>query len=135
MSEQKCAICGTPFEAYRNRKYCSKECAVRAAEETRIRQLRERGGRTLGDIIICPTCGKNFLYSSSRKRYCSVECQKKAQKTRIDEAIPVQAASRKITQGDTVRPKKKRAKTMSEIAKAAREEHLSYGEYVVKYGL
>ncbi len=122
MSKQKCAICGKPFEAHRNKKYCSKECAVRAAEDTRIRQLRERGGRTIGDIITCPTCGKNFLYSSSRKRYCSVECQKKAQKMRTDEAVPV-------------RPRKKRPKTMAEIAKAARKEHLSYGEYVVKYGI
>ncbi len=86
MSEQKCAICGKPFEAYRNKKYCSKECSVRAAEETRIKRLRERGGRTIGDIITCPTCGQNFLYSSARKKYCCAECKNKAQKVRIDEA-------------------------------------------------
>ncbi len=122
MSEQKCAVCGTPFKVYRNKKYCSKECAGKAAEETRIRQLRERGGRTIGDIITCPTCGKNFLYSSSRKRYCSVECQKKAQKLGIDKKTPP-------------RPRKKRPSTIAEVERKSREEGMSYGECVVKYGI
>ncbi len=47
---------------------------------------------------------------------------KKAQKMRIDEVVPV-------------RPRKKRAKTMTEIAKAARGENMSYGNYVLKYGI
>ncbi len=122
MNEQKCVICGKPFDGSRNKKYCSHECALKARRETHKRQLKERGGRNVGDIITCPTCGKNFLYSSGHKKYCCVECKNKAQKMRTDEAAPA-------------RPRKKRAKTIVDIIRAAKAEGLSYGEYVSKYGV
>lgn len=122
MSKHNCAVCGKLFDGERNSRYCSKECIAEAKREAHKRLLKERGGLNMGDIITCPTCGKNFQYSSSRKRYCSVECQRKAQRTKTGEkTLP--------------RPRKKRAKTMAEIARAAREEHMSYGEYVNKYRL
>ncbi len=122
MSKQKCAVCGTPFEAHRNKIYCSKECAVRAAEETRIRRLRERGSYVVGDIITCPVCGKNFMFSSGGKKYCSAECQRKARKLGISKATPMS-------------PRKKRPSTLAEVERKSREEGMSYGEYVVKYGI
>ncbi len=122
MNERKCVICGEPLDGYRNRKYCSKECAAQARRESQKRAVKERGGCNIGDIITCPTCGKNFRYSSGRKKYCSVECKEKAGKMGIGKK------SRRS-------PRRKRVRTLSEILRAARKEHLSYWEYVNKYGL
>lgn len=122
MNEQRCVICGTPFNGSKNKKYCSHECVLMARRGTHKRQLKERGRRNIGDIIICPTCGKNFPYNSGNRKYCSLECKNKAQQIKADESA-------------SPRQRKKRAKTIVDIIRAAKAEGLSYGEYVSKYGV
>ncbi len=52
MREQKCAICGKPFEAHRDKKYCSEECALRALEEA-VRAAKKENLSYL-DFILSP---------------------------------------------------------------------------------
>lgn len=73
-----CEVCKKEFEVervpsgkYSKRKYCSKECELKASEQTRIKH-------------VCPVCGKTFIYERlpngeyNKRKYCSSECREKA---------------------------------------------------------
>lgn len=73
-----CKTCGKEFEVervpsgkYSKRMFCSKECELKAFEQTRIKH-------------ICPVCGKEFIYERlsngeyNKRKYCSTECRDKA---------------------------------------------------------
>jgi hypothetical protein len=73
-----CKICGKEFEVervpsgkYSRRMFCSKECEMKASEQTRIKH-------------ICPICNKEFVYERlpngeyNKRKYCSSECRDKA---------------------------------------------------------
>lgn len=73
-----CEVCKKEFEVervpsgkYSRRKYCSKECELKASEQTRVKHT-------------CPVCGKIFVYEKlpngeyNKRKYCSFECREKA---------------------------------------------------------
>lgn len=64
-------------------------------------------------IMICKHCGKEFVRQAARQIYCSAECR---------------LAKRSFNYAE---PKKINA--VVEIAKKAKAEGLSYGQYVSKY--
>lgn len=68
----------------------------------------------------CQICGNPFD-GKPNQIYCSVECVKTARKMRYD-AIAFSKKSR-------------RNEDVVEIAVKARQEGMSYGKYVAKYGL
>lgn len=78
-------------------------------------------------IRTCPICGREFV--TERRRYCSESCsrearieyQKKANREMSRKPRPVSAVPR-------VKPKK--ASSLQELARKAREAGMSYGQYV-----
>lgn len=95
----------------------------------------------------CAVCGKMFEVPNhyNKATVCSKECRDDRERQRnlerynrlkeqrrqasVDEVI-----DHKIETGIKRRTKKKKI-TIAEIQLMAREEHLSYGQYVSKYGL
>ena len=79
MKEQICLNCGIKFNAYGERKYCSKKCYAKKMWEN-----RERGKKTK---IVCLNCKKEFELLSCETRvklnavhYCSLKCRDEARK-------------------------------------------------------
>ena len=108
-----CALCGVEFETEENAKhYCSVKCRRRANAK------RAREQRGLLRRFTCAWCGNEFL-STRKRKYCKADCRLMAN----GKILP---RTKK-----TEKPKM----TLEQIAKAAREEGLSYGEYVKKYNL
>ena len=119
-----CVYCGKKFEPVsRKQKYCSNECMTKLYKDIRDKMAEARG------IIIhnCEICGKEYKPFSARQKYCSTDCSREAYKR----------ASRKVRHIKIIEPKKKKPPTLSisDICRLAREEHMSYGKYVAKYGL
>ena len=104
---KKCKTCGKQFVSFSNgQKYCSEECR-------RAYYKQPLGKRTFE----CAFCGNSFE-ADARRKYCSAECR-----------IKSEASAKK-------RSKRKKPKlSLNQVAKFCREEGLSYGRYVAKYGL
>ena len=103
-----CPNCGKPFVKTGNsQKYCSKECRL---------DYEEREKADMREHQMCLYCGEYFSAPSIRK-YCSKRCAQRACK------------------GVTRIRRKKDGLSLVEIAKRCRDENLSYGQYVAKYGL
>ena len=110
-----CKRCGKEVEKTSKSKqiFCSKECSVKWNQEEGKRKRAEEHGIKFK----CHICGKPL--EGSQKKYC-LAC-----KEYISKATETKPA-----------PKKKRkVMSISEINTLALAEHLSYGEYVMKYGL
>lgn len=73
-----CKFCDKEFEVervpsgkYSKRMFCSKECELKASEQTRVKH-------------ICPICNKEFVYERlpsgeyNKRKYCSPECRNEA---------------------------------------------------------
>ena len=113
-----------------------------------------------GDMLVCPMCGNTFPYSRFRakRKYCSEGCQRIAHQRKVERwqdkhreeirayARDYQRAYLKRMRGlkeHMPPPEKKKTVhglkhgsniSLSELAKRAREEGMSYGYYVAKYG-
>lgn len=93
---------------------------------------------------ICQECGSRFLARCSRQKYCSLDCrmehnrrtaraeyyrrrgcgnQEEGERMRSPEPVPLQEAGRPP------------AMDLEEVARRSRQEGLTYGQYVTKYGL
>ena len=109
-----CPACGKEYETKREaQKYCSKECAnlmrVRSRRETPLKKKT------------CAICLSGF-WGMTTAKYCSPACE-------------AEAMRRKKT-ADKARTKREgTALSLSAIAAMAREEGLSYGQYVAKHGI
>lgn len=107
-TEIVCPVCGKKFiKESSAQKHCSDKC----------RKVYHRK-KPMGEILKeykCAWCGKTFKYDR-RKNYCSYDCRRKAN-------------------GKRKNNRKKANVSLEEIAKRCREENLSYGQYVAKYGL
>ena len=68
----------------------------------------------------CPVCGKLFVSESNRRIYCSKTCR--------DESYRKTVSSDKKNSGKKGR--KKKVRSLSEIATEARNAGMSYGKYV-----
>lgn len=102
-----CPTCGKEFVRVRKgQMHCSNECAIEARHEAskrpcpvcgRIMSYREDKGnaycskgcrdKALAHMVVCAVCGKEFkgrIHHGQRQKYCSRECQFKAQKKRED---------------------------------------------------
>lgn len=109
-----------------------------------------------GSTKWCPVCGKEFISQPHHNNQvcCGIDCKLKYQRKKAAEryvakkkakedgsiVTPYQRMEEKIDQKIN-KGIKKRTKatakrlTIDEIAVAARKEHMSYGQYVAKYGL
>ena len=78
MKERVCRVCGKPFlDDSPGRKYCSPECARRAANEKKREYTRRKNEelRKAGKFIhTCEVCGAQFESPRSDRRFCSVRC-------------------------------------------------------------
>lgn len=111
-----CKYCGKEVEktARPKQEFCSIECRTSWFKEEGKRKRREEHGIKYK----CQICGKPL--EGNQKKYC-FECSGKVHK-------PIEQKVEK--------PKKKRkVLSISEINRRALAEHLSYGEYVMKYGV
>ena len=77
----------------------------------------------------CPYCGKDFTVRASdrEQQYCSRECGMNARWSLHN--------AKKEEKKNAVKKGKKNMASLNEITKKAMEEHLTYGQYVAKYGL
>ena len=109
-----CKRCGKEVEKTAKSKqvFCSDECCVKWNQEEGKRKRAEEHGIKFK----CHICGKPL--GSSQKKYC-LACKEYISKPT-----------------EKLAPKKKRkVMSISEINRLALAEHLSYGEYVMKYGV
>lgn len=92
---------------------------------------------------ICTICGSEYVPHNSNQRYCGPACRKQGDLARqrrynasakmrtVDEKI-----DRKIEVGIAKRERRMNAGlSISEISRRAAEAHMTYGEYVFKYGV
>ena len=111
-----CKFCGKEAEKTVRQKqvFCSKECQIKWNREENKRKRAEEHNTKFR----CHICGG--VLEGNQKKYC-FDCKGKIHK-------PIEQKVEK--------PKKKRrVLSISEINRRALAEHLSYGEYVMKYGL
>ena len=113
-----CKICGKTFNA-RNvtQVYCSYDCRAIGNRENAKQYQAKMQARKEPIIKQCACCGADFVYTIHNKRYCSPECAHK-----------VQYEERKAVKSE--RKRKKKPKTVRDIAKEARAHGMSYGKYV-----
>ncbi len=121
----KCECCGKEFIATTVKsKFCSKECLIKVSRQKARERNMERKSK-----MKCEECGKPLgAYSSSH--YCSKECSYEATKRRLREGKPAS-----VVKEERKRKQKKPVLSIGEICRLAMAEHLTYGQYVEKYGV
>ncbi|MGM9551534.1 MAG: hypothetical protein ACI3XA_04695 [Clostridia bacterium] len=108
--ERFCVQCGTKFMQPRARSYICKTCVDLG---TRIVSRR-----------YCSKCGTIFTPKNGEWYFCSDKC-------RGEEAN----ANREKVRAPQSKKKKEKKETITSIQRKAQKEHLTYGQYVQKYGL
>lgn len=75
-----CPICGNEFvtNTKNARKYCSDECKQNAVYKRKRQYPKPR---------VCDICGKEFMATHWRSRYCSEFCLKVGQSERVKECL------------------------------------------------
>lgn len=73
----------------------------------------------------CENCGKMFVPTNTRSLYCSEHCRKESKKL-----IKKQQRERAKMAAGT-----RNNATINQINAMALKEHISYGQYVAKYGI
>lgn len=71
-----CQDCGVEFYGGPRARRCP-ACAYKAQQETNRRYHKNGSKRSLGSIDKCTVCGKEYIVTSGRQKYCSDECQRK----------------------------------------------------------
>lgn len=123
----KCVLCGKEFIATSvQSKFCSKECQSKHTKsKAKAKRLEMKSKMT------CEVCGKPLTEYRSYN-YCSKKCMQKAKKLFLKENSDI---NRQMAKPRRSKKSKGPKLSISEICKLAMEEHLSYGQYVEKYGL
>lgn len=118
---RNCECCGKAFtpKTVKSR-FCCNECLQKALRQ---QQKEERLKRKA--LMRCEECGKP-LGDYHSNRYCSKECSYEANKRKLRESKPAKPKTKKQT-----KPKM----SFAEVCKRAGAEGLSYGQYVLKYGV
>ena len=75
--------------------------------------------RSVNDEIVCPVCGKSFIFKGGRRKYCSPVCSRTAELER-----------KQVGSSVKVKPKTKAVSPLSMIAREASEAGMTYGRYV-----
>lgn len=96
--------------------------------------------KRLGLVKVCPICGKTFKAKRKRDYCCSQVCTRMNNSKMSAEwyrtQVEIYREQAEINRSvKTPRPRKGKNLTVAEINKRARAEHLTYGQYVAKYGL
>lgn len=109
--QRRCLNCGKLFITNKNaQKHCSADCR---------REYTKKNGYKKGTLKVlnCAYCGETF-HTLHKCKYCSTICRQKANGRYVKKSRP-----------------KKASLSLEAIAKLARAEGLSYGQYVMKYGI
>lgn len=77
--------------------------------------------RSVNDEIVCPVCGKSFIFKGGRRKYCSPLCSRTAELER-----------KRVGSSVKVKPKAKATSPLSMIAREASEAGMTYGRYVAR---
>lgn len=84
----------------------------------------------IGDYInTCTICGKTFHTTTGHRLMCG-DCLRAENERVSQDALAKIAAKRARTRAT----RRSSGMSIEEIAKLAAEKHMSYGEYVAKYG-
>lgn len=153
MAIRKCEQCGSEFTPKcRGQKYCTGLCyemamEAKGIEESQVRRVPKN------PKAICPECGKEFERTYNAQRFCSAECRQKYSNKKstlfhlncawCGKAFTYDRKKRycseecKLIANNKKKPIKRKAPSMTagEIGAMARQEGLSYGQFVAKYGL
>lgn len=127
----KCKYCRIEFEPKKDRQvFCCAGCRIKYGNEQQRSRMKNNAYEK---VVKCEYCKEDFVrLSTSRKKYCSEECKQAASRKRQNEKL------KEIMKGFR-KPKKEKKKkpklTITEINQKARALHMSYGEYVSKYGV
>lgn len=120
-----CNFCGKEFESRHPAvQYCSKSCKNKA--QRRRRRQREAAARGYVYHRVCRHCKKEFDVHDHRVNYCSVECRSKAAKEY--RVVYNRRYAEKVAEREE---KKKAIPSLSEVARLAREQGLTYGQYMI----
>lgn len=131
--------CNKEFETnYSFQKYCSTECKYVMDKENTMKRYYCAEERKK----ICKVCGKEFVKNKKSWVYCSDECRQRDKKSHTFE-LECQCCHRIFKSSIDIKKfctakcrrtgVKKKVMSMEEVAKRAREEGITYGEYVAKY--
>lgn len=124
-----CTICGKEFkQTHGSQTMCSEEC-----RKEYHRQYQENLSRMKPHTCktsICSECGKEFENPGGKRMTCSPEC-KKARKKKVEK----ESREQKRQKDRYISYCTKRNKELSRIAAKATAEHMTYGQYVAKYGV
>lgn len=117
LKPKKCITCG---KEYMPNNTCQKHCSDECSKNHYLEGLRERNKNR---EFTCEWCGAKFT-SDSKKKYCCHKCAKAANNYRGKSKNKPKKTERK-----------KPMLTIEQVALLSRQEGISYGEYVKKYGL
>ncbi len=139
----RCFNCGKEFmQTHGNQRICSPECKKEYYAEYGRKKALERSREASAERakqrteIKCSECGRVFIPPKKGVVTCSNECSKKRAERLGRERVKAYAR-KEYTSAAKKLPGKtgKKAKSLTEIEKAAMAKHLSYGQYVARYGL
>lgn len=114
MVEYSCLHCGKKFIASKTGRkiYCSRRCSHDAWYNDQLKNNEEKKKN-------CVLCGKEFV-AVGRKKYCSSICCRRYNSNYI---------------GYEEKAKKKKFKSINQVAQEARDAGMSYGKYVLEHDL
>lgn len=126
----KCPICGNDFIPSRStQKFCTKKC--RAAQQRQYAREYAKHRKIKHEQIQCSECGK--MFTPLRRGHCT--CSKECSAARAKRVYASYGEKKKREEALKRITPAKRFKSLKEISAAASREHLTYGQYVSKYGL
>lgn len=79
---------------------------------------------------VCPFCQKTFIPKCVHQIYCNASCRTKLKYRNNKRKRQLQVSIERA-----IRKKRRRGLSIEEINRAALQEGISYGKYVLKYGL
>ena len=82
MRTRICKECGIEFTGGPRASYCPECRKERQKKADRERKKRKTSARTIGSIDTCEICGKEYIVSSGRQKYCK-ECAENAVKEKV----------------------------------------------------
>lgn len=68
-----CIECGKTFDGGPRAKRCP-SCRIEQAKRNKAKYQRQGAERSLGSVDKCQLCGKEYVVTSGRQKYCSKEC-------------------------------------------------------------
>lgn len=133
-----CQNCGKEFvQTHYMQKLCSDECKKEHRKKYNHERIQKRKAERAARRTAkkCSECGRVFFPQRISANTCSRECSNKRTKRLNRERLAAYNKEIYKSNAKTTAAPKKKTKTLKEITAAAAREHLTYGQYVLKYGL